>query len=91
MDLGYGRGSERMMVDGREHRREGPAELLDQDSFDDGPRFGPDPVPAPLELRHELRGEDAVTRSNDLTELDIGRPQLLGRYAESTGYPRNLL
>ena len=48
-------------------------------------------VPAPLELRHELRREDPIARSHNLPELDVGRPQLLGRDAEPTGYPGHLL
>lgn len=38
-------------------------------------------VPEQGELRHQFVGEDAGTRADDLTQLDVGGSQVLGRLA----------
>ncbi len=80
--LGDGGGSQGGVLDRGERGGEWPAELLGEDLLDDRPRFGGDLVATPLELGHQLRREDAVTRGDDLAQLDVGRAQPLGRHPQ---------
>ena len=57
--------------------RQGPAQLLGQDPLDDRPGLGGHLVAAPLELGHQGGREDAVTRGDDLAQLDVGGAELL--------------
>ena len=80
-----GRG-ERRLLDRGEDGAEGAAQLLGEHLLDDRPRLGGHLVAAPLELGHQLGREDAVTRRDDLAQLDVGGAQPLGRHPQP---PRN--
>ena len=80
--LGDGGGGERGAFDRGEGGRERSAQLVGQNLLDHRPRFGRDLVSAPLELGHQLRREDAVTRGDDLPQLDVGGAQLLCRHPQ---------
>ncbi len=73
---------QRGVLDRREHRPDGPSQLLGEHTLDQGPRLGRDLVPAPLELGDQLGREDAVARGDDLAQLDVGRAEPLGRDPE---------
>ena len=62
---------------------EGPAELRLDDGADLVPRLGRDLVAALLELGDQLLGEQALAARDDLAELDVGRPELLGGDAQA--------
>ena len=48
-----------------------------------GERLGRHLVAAELELAHQLFGEQALTRRDDLPELDVGRAEVLGGPAQA--------
>jgi hypothetical protein len=85
MHLGDGGGGERGALDRGEGGGKRATELLGQDLLDDRPRFGRDLVAAPLELGDQLGREDAVTRRDDLTQLDVGRAEPLGHHPQTPG------
>ena len=70
-----------------EHLADRAPELLGQDPLDHRPGLGRHLVAAPLELGDELGREDALARGHDLAQLDVGRPQPLGRHPQPARDP----
>jgi hypothetical protein len=77
-----GRGGERLAVELGEGVLERPAQLFLEHGADDLVRFGRHAVAALLELVDELVREDALAGGDDLSELDVGRAERLGRFAQ---------
>src|SRR5262249_48082050 len=71
-----------LRVEPREHRLQRLAEVGLDDLPHDGERLRRHLVPALAELVDELGREDALTRGEDLAELDVGGAELLGRQPE---------
>src|SRR5437762_630617 len=69
---------QRLVVEAGEHRRDRPTEVLLDHPLHGLPRLGRDLVAALLELGDERLGEDALAGGDDLAELDVGRPEMLG-------------
>ena len=74
-----------------EHLVDRAAEVLGQDPLHHGPGLCRYLVAAPLELGHELGREDALARGDDLSELDVGRPEPLGRLPQAARDPGHRL
>ena len=83
--LGDRRRRQRLVVDGGEHLVERPAQVLLDDPAHDRPRLGRHLVAAVLALAHQLLGEQALARRDDLGELDVGGPEVLGGDAQPAG------
>ena len=77
VDLGDGGRGDGYAVEGREHLGQRSAQVLLDRATHGGERLGRHPVPQQLELPHQLLGEDALARRDDLAQLDVGRAQPL--------------
>ena len=91
VDLGDGSRRQGLGIDGGEHLAGIAAELLRDHLLDHGPGLGRYLIATPLELRHELRGEDPIARGHNLSELDVRRPQPLCCDPQATGDSGDLL
>ena len=80
--LGDGGGGQAPVVDAGEDVVEGPTQVLLDHPADLVPGLGRHLVPQLAELGHQLGGEDALARGDDLAQLDVGGAQPLGRPAQ---------
>src|SRR6478735_710231 len=87
MDLRDRRRGQRLAIEGREHARQGTAQVRLDDLAHDGEPLGWDLVAAALELVHQLVGEQALAGGDDLAELDVRGPEALGGDAHPAGQP----
>ena len=85
VDLGDRGGGQRAAVDPAERLVQREAQILLDDLAHDAERFGRDLVAAELELVHQLGGEDALARGDDLPQLDVRRSQAFRGHAQAAG------
>ena len=81
------RGGDRRAVEAREHLLERLAEVTLDDGTHGFERLGGDLVAQHSELVDELLGEDALTRRQDLAQLDVGGAVLLELLAQPPRQP----
>ncbi len=85
VDLGDRRGGQRGAFEVGEDILEGSSELALDGGPDRAERFRGHLVAALLELAHQLFGEQALTRGDDLAELDVRRSEVFGGDAQPAG------
>ncbi len=87
VDLGDRGGGDGCLVELAELLLERHAEVGFDDAADHGKRLGGNPVTKKPELGHELFGEEAFARGDDLSQLDVGGPEAFEGTAQPSRQP----